>query len=73
MENKSKLSKLYICIPLALFCCFLWGSAFPSIKVGYTLFNIGAEDSYSQLSAIYPVLYRSCAYKRGKIKHSYCC
>ncbi len=49
MENKSKLSKLYICIPLALFCCFLWGSAFPSIKVGYTLFNIGAEDSYSQL------------------------
>ena len=49
MENKSKLSKLYICIPLALFCCFLWGSAFPSIKVGYTLLNIGAEDSYSQL------------------------
>jgi len=49
MENKSKLSKLYICIPLALFCCFLWGSAFPSIKVDYTLFNIGAEDSYSQL------------------------
>lgn len=27
----------------------MWGSAFPSIKVGYTLFNIGAEDSYSQL------------------------
>lgn len=49
MENKSKLSKLYICIPLALFCCFLWGSAFPSIKVGYKLFDIGAEDSYSQI------------------------
>ncbi|MDE5670964.1 MAG: DMT family transporter [Eubacterium sp.] len=49
MENKSKLSKLYICIPLALFCCFLWGSAFPSIKVGYKLFDIAAEDSYSQI------------------------
>ena len=49
MENKSKLSKLYICIPLALFCCFLWGSAFPSIKVGYKLFDIGAEDSYAQI------------------------
>ena len=49
MENKLKLSKLYICIPLALFYCFLWGSAFPSIKVGYKLFDIGAEDSYAQI------------------------
>lgn len=49
MENQSKLSKLYICIPLALICCFLWGSAFPSIKVGYLLFNIDGDDSYSQI------------------------
>lgn len=49
MEHKSKLSKFYILLPLALFCCFLWGSAFPSIKVGYSLFHIGAEDSYSQI------------------------
>lgn len=49
MENQSKLSKLYICIPLALICCFLWGSAFPSIKVGYVLFNIDGDDSYSQI------------------------
>lgn len=49
MENKSRLSKLYICIPLALFCCFLWGSAFPSVKVGYSLFDIAADDSYSQI------------------------
>lgn len=49
MEMKSKLSKLYIFIPLALFCCFLWGSAFPSVKVGYQLFDIKAEDSYSQI------------------------
>lgn len=49
MENQSKLSKLYICIPLALICCFLWGSAFPSIKVGYLLFHIDGDDSYSQI------------------------
>ncbi|MDE6505786.1 MAG: DMT family transporter, partial [Eubacterium sp.] len=49
MENKSKLSKFYIFIPLALLCCFLWGAAFPSIKVGYALFDISADDSYSQI------------------------
>ena len=49
MENKSKLSKFYIFIPLALLCCLLWGSAFPSIKVGYALFDISADDSYSQI------------------------
>ena len=49
MENQSKLSKLYICIPLALICCFLWGSAFPSIKVGYVVFHIDGDDSYSQI------------------------
>ena len=34
---------------LALVCCFLWGSAFPCIKIGYRLFAIAAEDSVSQL------------------------
>lgn len=32
---------------LALFTCFLWGSAFPAIKVGYELFDI--DDTGSQL------------------------
>lgn len=49
MNHKSKLSESYISIPLALLCCFLWGSAFPSIKTGYHIFNIAAEDSYSQI------------------------
>lgn len=31
-------------ILLASLCCLLWGSAYPSIKVGYSLFNIGAND-----------------------------
>lgn len=47
--EKSKLSKPYMLIPFALLCCFLWGSAFPAVKTGYSLFGIGAEDSYSQI------------------------
>lgn len=27
-------------ISLALFCCLLWGSAFPAVKLGYALFQI---------------------------------
>lgn len=34
---------------LALICTFLWGSAFPSIKVGYSLFGIGSSDVGSQM------------------------
>lgn len=48
-NSKNKFSKSYILIPLALFCCLLWGSAFPSVKIGYSLFGIAAEDSFSQI------------------------
>ncbi len=30
---------------LALFCCLLWGSAFPCIKIGYRLFHIVSGDT----------------------------
>lgn len=30
-------------------CCFLWGSAFPSIKIGYRLFGIPGDDVSSQM------------------------
>lgn len=33
----------------ALICCLLWGSAFPFIKIGYRLFEIGANDSATQI------------------------
>lgn len=36
-------------IPLALFCCFLWGSAFPLIKVGYKWFQILPADTGAQM------------------------
>lgn len=34
---------------LALICTLLWGSAFPSIKVGYRLFEIESGDTASQI------------------------
>lgn len=34
---------------LALFCNALWGSAFPSIKTGYAIFQVDAGDSASQI------------------------
>ena len=39
---------LVICI-LALICCFLWGSAFPSIKLGYKFLQIPSNDIGSQI------------------------
>ena len=33
----------------ALLCCALWGSAFPCIKIGYRLFQIGASDTAAQI------------------------
>lgn len=34
---------------LALISCFLWGSAFPSIKVGYQLFSIAGSDTFGKI------------------------
>ena len=52
-ENDSKtasfLQKKAIVALLACFCCFLWGSAFPSIKIGYAMFHIDSADTGSQL------------------------
>ena len=33
-------SKPYILCICAIFCCLLWGSAFPCVKIGYSLFEI---------------------------------
>ncbi|MBN9362014.1 MULTISPECIES: DMT family transporter [unclassified Devosia] len=34
-------------IAIALFCCFLWGSAVPAVKIGYGLFAIAPSDTPS--------------------------
>lgn len=49
MMNKNILTKTSVVCLLAMVCCILWGSAFPLIKIGYSLFHITAEDSASQL------------------------
>lgn len=40
--------KAVVCLG-ALLCCALWGSAFPCIKIGYRLFDIGASDTATQI------------------------
>lgn len=47
--SNSKLSKIYVMTPLALLCCFLWGSAFPMVKIGYEMFSISENDTASQI------------------------
>ena len=53
MDNESRpqgllQNKFIVCL-LAVLCCLLWGSAFPSIKTGYKMFEIGAQDSVLQI------------------------
>lgn len=47
--NNKLLQNKYIVFLLAIVCCLLWGSAFPSIKIGYRLFGVEASDSMSQI------------------------
>lgn len=51
MEKKksSLFERPYMVMILALFSCFLWGSAFPTIKVGYNLFEISGNDTYGKI------------------------
>ncbi len=46
---KSILTKTGVVIFLAAVCGILWGSAFPSVKTGYELFQIAPEDNASKL------------------------
>ena len=46
MNPKLFTKPLNICL-LALFCCLLWGSATPAIKIGYRLFGIASSDTMS--------------------------
>ena len=49
LEKEALLKKSWVVCVLALACCLLWGSAFPCVKVGYSLFNIAREDIPSQI------------------------
>lgn len=43
------IQKSWVVCLLASFCCLLWGSAFPFIKIGYQLFQIEAKDFATQI------------------------
>ena len=47
--NKNALTKTPVVCALAILCCILWGSATPSIKIGYEVFNIASGDTASQI------------------------
>lgn len=49
MKKEQLLTKSGIIIFLAMVSCFLWGSAFPVIKIGYSIFEIGQFDTATQI------------------------
>lgn len=48
-KDTHMLKKPMVVCAVALLCCMLWGSAFPSIKIGYRLLCIRGEDTMSQM------------------------
>ena len=38
-----------VTLATAIFCCVLWGSASPAIKIAYELFRIGPDDTASRI------------------------
>ena len=46
-QQNSRLTSLPVVMFLAGICCFLWGSATPTIKTGYRLFQIQSSDAMS--------------------------
>lgn len=51
IENKKGViwSVTPVMVATAIFCCILWGSASPAIKIAYSLFKIEASDTASRL------------------------
>ncbi|MBT2286746.1 DMT family transporter [Paenibacillus polymyxa] len=48
LQKPSKFSDPIFVMLVASLCCLLWGSAYPSIKLGYIAFNILPEDIASK-------------------------
>jgi len=49
-ENKNSFwTFMPVVVLVAIFCCVLWGSASPAIKIAYELFKIDASDTPSRL------------------------
>lgn len=72
MKQKILTNTLTVAL-IAMFCCALWGSAFPCIKIGYEMFGIDNSDTVTQilfagirfaLAGIMVILYGSISEKR---------
>ncbi|MBQ4301034.1 MAG: DMT family transporter [Lachnospiraceae bacterium] len=48
-ENRDLWKNTVVVCICATLCCFLWGSAFPGIKYGYSLFDIGSDNTGLQI------------------------
>lgn len=48
-ETEARLTKPVTVCLIAALCCFLWGSAFPCVKISYEMFAIADSDSFSQI------------------------
>ncbi|MCR5148564.1 MAG: DMT family transporter [Eubacterium sp.] len=51
MQKKKKITWSYLPVVFftALFCCILWGSASPAIKIAYDIFEIPQDDTASRI------------------------
>ncbi len=50
MDSKKTIWSVFpIMLITAFFCCVLWGSASPAIKIAYDIFNISPEDTASRI------------------------
>ncbi len=49
MKTENILKKTSVVCLIAGICSFLWGSAFPCIKIGYELFSVASDDTASQI------------------------
>ena len=74
--TQNTLQKTPVVVLLALVCCFLWGSAFPSIKLGYEHFSIASGDTAAQmlfaglrftLAGLLVILFGSLLHKKALI------
>ncbi|MCD8198462.1 MAG: DMT family transporter [Lachnospiraceae bacterium] len=80
----SRLQNIWVVALLANICCALWGSAFPSVKVGYAWLDISRTSDQIvfaglrftlagiQLFALYPLLYHKvCRLKKGMYSRAF--
>jgi len=49
LDNEKTYTNKKFVASIATLCCLLWGSAYPSIKSGYILFNISSADISSKI------------------------